>query len=275
MKRVVETDYSLLDKKRPSSETAAAAAAASRKEEEDDDDRNVGEEEEEVRKLLLQVRRAHSQNTEMRSKFPDEPERFFDSELALDDAIQALEAEANNGISAGVCACPEGIEVLQDLLLHENEDIVADVVTVLSEMSDLSSLEENETEILGRKHFAEAIVKSNLCIPRLMKLVGNENTEAETIYTIISCLDHFCEACPDDFCLRLLNVWHHKNDVSFLNYIAGRIKDVAKKCSTVEDDIGKYSVEFIASLLACNNDDIKKRKERKKERKMDNILNDI
>ena len=230
---------------------------AKRSETEEGDEGDEYEGEEGIRKLLAQLKRAHVANQEMRSKFPGEPERFFDSELALDDAIRALEAKADSGLCAGICAAPEGVGILQELLLHENEDIVADTVTVINEMSDLSSLEESESELAGRARFAIASVRNNVCIPRLFSIALGETTEAATVYSILGCLDHFCDACPEDLCQKLLAVWRDKGDKSFINYIADKIRSAAKRCSTAEDDIGKYSVELTATFLACDNKDIK------------------
>ena len=210
-----------------------------------------------MRRMLGQLRRAMSENAEMRCLHADEAEKFMDSELALDDAVRALEGAADSGASAGCCAALGGVDALQELLVHENEDVVADAVTVLSEMSDTSAVEESAAELDGRARFAAAAVRSAKCVPRLAAVAAGATTEDATVYAVLSCIEHLCEACPAELCARLLQQQQQGQQqqdapVPFLELLARRIGAAAKRCSTAEDDVGKYAAELAAVLASCD-----------------------
>lgn len=206
-----------------------------------------------MRKMLGQLRRAMNENAEMRCLHPDEAEKFMASELALDDAVRALEGAAESGASAGCCAALGGVEALQELLVHENEDVVADAVRVLDEMSDAGAVAESAAELDGRARFATAAVRSTKCVPRLAAVATGETTEDATLYAVLSCIEHLCEACPAELCARLLQQQQQQDaPVPFLALLAQRIGAAAKRCSTAEDDVGKYAAELAAVLAACD-----------------------
>jgi beta-catenin-like protein 1 len=90
-----------------------------------------------IRKLLTRFERAANKNQDHRSKYPDDPTKFIESEADLDTAIKSLLPLAQ----APTLAYPELISsgtltVLIGLLSHENADIVIDVVEVIHELTD-------------------------------------------------------------------------------------------------------------------------------------------
>ena len=44
-----------------------------------------------VKQLCLKLQRSMDENLELRTKYPTEPQKFLDSEVELDEAIQALQ----------------------------------------------------------------------------------------------------------------------------------------------------------------------------------------
>lgn len=77
----------------------------------------------------------YKDNMEARLKYPDQPERFLDSELDLDENVKAL---------AQVASSPELFPVLIDgptlgtllaVVGHENVDIAADALDLLSDLT--------------------------------------------------------------------------------------------------------------------------------------------
>ncbi|KAI1795224.1 Catenin-beta-like protein [Ganoderma leucocontextum] len=100
-----------------------------------------------VRRLLTRFERAANKNQDQRSKHPDDPTKFIESEADLDVAIKALLPLAQSP----VLAYPEmvrsnAIERLVGLLSHENMDIVIDVVEVLHEFTDEDAGNDQEDE---------------------------------------------------------------------------------------------------------------------------------
>jgi len=100
-----------------------------------------------IRRTLLKFERAANKNQDQRSKYPNDPTKFIDSEADLDAAIKALLPLAQSPI----LAYPElvkssTITLLVGLLSHENVDIVIDVVEVIHELTDEEVGEEAEDE---------------------------------------------------------------------------------------------------------------------------------
>lgn len=90
-----------------------------------------------IRRTLLRLERAINKNQDQRSKYPNDPAKFIDSEADLDVAIKALMPLSQ----APALAYPEivktgTITMLVGLLSHENMDIVIDVVEVIHELTD-------------------------------------------------------------------------------------------------------------------------------------------
>lgn len=133
-----------------------------------------------IRRTLLKLERAINKNQDQRSKYPDDPTKFIDSEADLDLAIKALMPLAQVPALAYSEIVKTGtITMLVGLLSHENMDIVIDVVEVIRELTDEDvggeADEDEEAEVdeetgqskkdLGMKLLIDALVCHNsLCV---------------------------------------------------------------------------------------------------------------
>ncbi|EJU06016.1 DUF1716-domain-containing protein [Dacryopinax primogenitus] len=140
-----------------------------------------------VRRLSQRFERAVNKNQDQRSKYPDDPTKFIDSEADLDAAIRSLLPLAQ----VPSIAYPEivklgTIERLVGLLAHENADIVITVVEVLHELTDedvgdeADEDEENEqkkTETM--KVLVDSLV-SNAALELLVQNLPRFNEEEES-----------------------------------------------------------------------------------------------
>jgi len=97
---------------------------------------------EDATRLVLELADAYRVNEELRVKHAGEPQRFMESEESLHAAV---------GKAADLAAQPEYFEaavraglpgILRTVLRHENEDIVADALELLHEMTETDSLAE-------------------------------------------------------------------------------------------------------------------------------------
>ncbi|KAJ3874685.1 Catenin-beta-like protein [Lentinula edodes] len=90
-----------------------------------------------IRRTLLKFERAVSKNQDQRSKYPDDPTKFIESEADLDNAIKSLLPLAQApALAYSELVRSETIVLLVGLLSHENMDIVIDVVEVFHELTD-------------------------------------------------------------------------------------------------------------------------------------------
>ncbi|KAI0638180.1 DUF1716-domain-containing protein [Trametes polyzona] len=131
-----------------------------------------------VRRLLTRFERAANKNQDQRSKYPDDPTKFIDSEADLDVAIKALLPLAQSPVIAYPEIIRSGaVERLIGLLSHENVDIVIDAVEVIHEFTDEdvgNEVEDEEEEGEGsREEALKQLIQSFLDNAILELLVDN------------------------------------------------------------------------------------------------------
>ncbi|KAJ2772500.1 hypothetical protein IWQ57_001742 [Coemansia nantahalensis] len=88
-----------------------------------------------VQRLVGQLERAVSRNTEDRIAHAQAPERFAESEAELDEAIQRLLVLANDVQHLAVLDEVGAVPTLVGLVAHENADIALDVIQLVVELT--------------------------------------------------------------------------------------------------------------------------------------------
>lgn len=89
-----------------------------------------------VKKLLLQLEKKVTKNQLARAKFSDQPSRFLESELELDEDLKKMRVLAAAPELYPVLVSSEALGTLLSLLSHDNIDIACEVVSLLSELTD-------------------------------------------------------------------------------------------------------------------------------------------
>lgn len=84
-----------------------------------------------VKRLITNFEKRALKNTEMRIKFPDQPEKFMESEIELNVAIQEMHAIATAPHLYDLLTSTDTVKTLLQLLLHENTDVSCAVVDLL------------------------------------------------------------------------------------------------------------------------------------------------
>ena len=69
-------------------------------------------------------------NQQLRLKFVNQPDKFMDSEVELDEEIKKLQQLSSHPELLSEFIRNKGVEVLLSLLTHENNDIAGDVIEV-------------------------------------------------------------------------------------------------------------------------------------------------
>ena len=80
---------------------------------------------------------------EQRAKYPTEPQRYIDSEIDLDEALKSMSAMASSPELYPDLVSLGAVPLLLGLLSHENGDIVADTIELLSELTDADAIEDS------------------------------------------------------------------------------------------------------------------------------------
>ncbi|KZO93737.1 DUF1716-domain-containing protein [Calocera viscosa TUFC12733] len=141
-----------------------------------------------VRRLSQRFERAANKNQDQRSKYPDDPTKFIDSEADLDAAIRSLLPLAQ----APAVAYPEivksgTVERLVGLLAHENVDIVIAVVEVIHELTDEDVGEEDEEDEEDEQKKSET-----------MKIIVDALVASSALELLVQNLPRFNEAEESD-----------------------------------------------------------------------------
>ncbi|KAF8528671.1 DUF1716-domain-containing protein [Gautieria morchelliformis] len=206
-----------------------------------------------IRRLLLRFDRAVKKNQDQRSKYPDDPSKFIDSEADLDSAIKALLPLAQ----APKLAYPELVRsgtaaTFIDLLSHENADIVIDVVEVVHELTDEDVVNEEgeEDDQSGKdgeteealKLLVDELLKNailELLVQNLTRLNESEESDREGVFHILGIFEN-CLGFSPELSTRLVS------DTKILPWLLERISVKS------HDENQGYAAEVLSILLQDN-----------------------
>lgn len=161
-----------------------------------------------IKKMLLRLERAANKNQAQRSKYPDDPTRFIDSEADLDTAIKALLPLAQVPKVAYPLLVSSGqLEALVGLLSHENADIALDVIELIHELTDEDVGEEEDEEDEEDPDQREAALKSltsalldlsvlELLVDNMTRLNEAEEADRQGIYHVLGVFENFVGSQP-------------------------------------------------------------------------------
>jgi len=133
----------------------------------------------------------------MRIKYPDQPEKFMDSEVELNETIQEMHVISTRADLYPALLDSNCINVLLGLLSHENSDISAMVISLLQELTDL------ESDSLDGFDSVKALVDV-LCEKQIFSLLvsnlerfdeGNKD-EAEALHNALAIVENIVEVRP-------------------------------------------------------------------------------
>ena len=83
----------------------------------------------------------------MRTRYADQPEKFMESELDLDEEVKKLMAIAGSPELYPDFVRTNTVETLLTLLTHQNTDIVADVIGVFEDLTDADVIEDSVSAV--------------------------------------------------------------------------------------------------------------------------------
>ncbi|KAH9045421.1 DUF1716-domain-containing protein [Lactarius pseudohatsudake] len=161
-----------------------------------------------VKKLLLRLERAANKNQVQRSKYPDDPTKFIDSEADLDATIKALLPLAQVPKVAYPLLIGSGqLETLVGLLSHENADIALDIIELIHELTDEDVGEDAEDEDEEDPEQREAALKNligalldhsvlELLVDNMTRFNEAEESDRQGIFHILGIFENFVGSKP-------------------------------------------------------------------------------
>nr|BAE27033.1 unnamed protein product [Mus musculus] len=168
-------------------------------------DRDGEEEEEEeepldessVKKMILTFEKRSYKNQELRIKFPDNPEKFMESELDLNDIIQEMHVVATMPDLYHLLVELSAVQSLLGLLGHDNTDVSIAVVDLLEELTDIDTLHESEE---GAEVLIDALVDGQvvaLLVQNLERLDESVREEADGVHNTLAIVENMAEFRPE------------------------------------------------------------------------------
>ncbi|KAL0282033.1 UNVERIFIED_CONTAM: Beta-catenin-like protein 1 [Sesamum radiatum] len=149
-----------------------------------------------LKKLALSLERRLNANTAARLKYPDNPDKFAESELELHDELQKLKILAGapelypDLVSLGT------VNSITGLLNHDNTDIAIDAVTLLQDLTDADVIEDNDEPA---QVLVDALIENNaveLLVQNLARLNDSDPDESAAVYNTLSTIENLIEVKP-------------------------------------------------------------------------------
>ncbi|KAK4812809.1 hypothetical protein QYF61_022033 [Mycteria americana] len=220
-----------------------------------------GEEEEEeeepldessVKKMILTFEKRSYKNQELRIKFPDNPEKFMESELDLNDIIQEMHVIATMPDLYHLLVELNAVQSLLGLLGHDNTDILQwlkqlsshvsiAVVDLLQELTDIDTLHESEE---GAEVLIDALVEGQvvaLLVQNLERLDESVKEEADGVHNTLAIVENMAEFRPE-MCTEAAQQ-------GLMQWLLKRLK------AKMPFDANKLYCSEVLAILLQNNDD--------------------
>lgn len=146
-----------------------------------------------LKKLVTTLERKYNQNVEQRIKHSGEPQKFLESEIELDEAVRAMTAVATSPELYPDLVTSGAVPTFISLLHHENGDIAAATIELISELTDADAVEDSETEA---GVLVDALLEGGLLealVQRLRLLDESVPEEAAAVYNALSVLENAAE----------------------------------------------------------------------------------
>eukprot|EP00494_Astrolonche_serrata_P001946 UN01952 len=168
----------------------------------------------EVEVLCSKFHRAMLKNTQMRSLYGDQPQKFMDSELELDEAIQKMHETATAPKLFQVLVEQGAVNDMKELLRHENTDIVIRIIHLIRELTEPDCIDFEDDDTISAFSLFEELLKTDtlkLLIENLRRLNEKEQEDYDAIYAILTIFDNFSKV-DEDYCFEIsekTNIFDH------------------------------------------------------------------
>ncbi|XP_055638811.1 beta-catenin-like protein 1 [Toxorhynchites rutilus septentrionalis] len=194
-----------------------------------------------LKKILLLFEKRILKNQEMRIKFPDNPEKFMESEIELNDIIQELHAVATVPDLYPLLVELNGVSSLLELLPHQNTDISVAVVDLIQELVDVDILHES---LEGAETLIDALRNqqaAGLLVQNLERLDETVKEEADGVHNTLAIFENLMEINSD--------IAKELAEQGLLQWILKRLR------AKMPFDVNKlYASEILSILLQDTNE---------------------
>eukprot|EP01064_Diplonema_japonicum_P016847 TRINITY_DN2488_c0_g1_i2.p2 TRINITY_DN2488_c0_g1~~TRINITY_DN2488_c0_g1_i2.p2 ORF type:complete len:547 (+),score=191.14 TRINITY_DN2488_c0_g1_i2:31-1671(+) len=192
-----------------------------------------------VKKLVAGVKAKMKENIKKRDQHGDQPDKFMESELALDEEIEKATLIAVNPAEYELAIKMGLVETLMQLTMHENNDILCSTMTLLSELTEGSIVSEDETAMCLHEELKKKAILGRL-MSVLERLSGVSEDEKEGVLHVFSVLENLMETVPE--------IFSFEHDKKSCEQLAGFLLRNLLKNKEL-DEVKSYSAELLSSML--------------------------
>lgn len=149
-----------------------------------------------LKRMILLFEKRGLRNQEMRVKFPDQPEKFMESEVELHETLQELHIVATNPDLYQLMVELGAVPSLLELLSHENTDIAVGIVDLLQELTDVDILHESQE---GADTLIDALLEQQVCallVQNLERLDETVKEESDGVFNTLAIFENLLEFRP-------------------------------------------------------------------------------
>jgi len=189
-----------------------------------------------VKKILLAFEKKTTKNQELRIKFPDQPEKFMESEMELHDAVQEMLHIATVPNLYPILVELNCVPSMLGLLSHDNTDIAVGVVNLLQELTDVDTMTESE---VGANSLIQSLLENQVCsllVSNLERLDESVKEESDGVHNTLSIVENVVEFKPE--------VCKEVASAGFMNWLIKKLK-----VKVPFDDNKLYASEILSILL--------------------------
>ncbi|XP_066527913.1 beta-catenin-like protein 1 [Hoplias malabaricus] len=193
-----------------------------------------------VKKMILTFEKRSYKNQELRIKFPDNPEKFMESELDLNDIIQEMHVIATIPELYHLLVELNAVHSLLGLLSHDNTDISIAVVDLLQELTDIDTLHESEE---GAEVLIDSLLEGQvvaLLVQNMERLDETTKEEADGVHNTLAIVENMAEFRP--------GLCSEAAQQGLMQWLLKRIK------AKMPFDANKLYCSEILAILLQNND---------------------
>lgn len=150
-----------------------------------------------LRKMILLFEKRNLRNQEMRIKFPDNPEKFMESEIDLHATINELKVVAAVPDLYPLLVELNAIPSLLELLAHQNTDISVAIIDLIQELTDVDILHES---LDGAEVLIGSLRKQQICallVQNLERLDESVHEESEGVHNTLAIFENLSEIHPE------------------------------------------------------------------------------
>jgi len=188
-----------------------------------------------VKRFILSFEKKVTKNQEMRIKFPDQPQKFMESEMELHDELQKLHVLATVPEYYDIVVKLNCITSMLGLLNHENSDIAIAVVDLLQEMTDGDAINDYEE---SANILIDALLEGQVAavlVQNLERLDERQKEDSDGVHNTLAIIENMAEF-RQDICIKA-------GEQGLLTWLLKRLK------RKVFDNNKLYASEIIAIML--------------------------